>query len=193
MRALRPALALLILSASAVPAAEGPEGPAAPLHGRFTQAKTVAGLNRPLSSEGSFALLPGRGLVWRTERPLASTVLLTPKGVFVLDPKLGASRRLHAGSEAMEIMGELLSGDAAALGRTFTVRRERADKGWALFLRPHAGPLATVFTRVEARGGDFAQEALLVEADGDETRIRFQGQAPGTGPLSADEEALLGP
>lgn len=163
------------------------------LHGRFSQSKAIAGLTRPLLSRGSFALSAGKGLVWRTEAPLRSSVVLTARGVFVLDQ--GAPRRLGAGSEALALMRELLSGDAAALARAFTVSRPEgppaAGGPWRLVLEPRPGPLAGIFSRIDARGGAFAESAELLERSGDRTNIRFSGVQPGAGTLDKAEEALL--
>lgn len=166
--------------------------PAPALHGRFVQTKSVAGLSMPLVSRGTFALLPGRGLVWRTRTPLSGTVVLTPKGVFALDA--GAPRRLASGTDALTLMNEILKGNVNALERDFVVRRGIvADGGWRLHLAPRPGPLAAVFTSIEAEGGRFARRAGLVERSGDETQIVFEGVRPGSGPLDPAEESLLGP
>lgn len=174
-----------------VPATIHGAGVSSAVHGRFTQTKRVEGLSRPLLSRGDFALLPGRGLVWRTRSPLRGTVVLCPQGVFALDD--GAPRRLAAGTEPLALMDEVLAGDAAALRRSFAVRREGDGKAWRLVLVPLPGPLAGVFKSIEVEGSAFARSARLVEASGDETRIRFEGVEAGAGPLDRAEESLLGP
>ena len=167
-------------------------GPAPALHGRFVQTKTLSGLSMPLVSRGTFALLPGRGLVWRTLTPLSGTVVLTPKGVFALDA--GAPRRLASGTDPLTLMNEILKGNVDALQRAFVVRRGiAADGGWRLHLAPRPGPMAALFTSIEADGGRFARKARLVERSGDETEIAFEGVRPGPGPLAPAEESLLGP
>ena len=167
--------------------------PAAPaLHGGFVQTKRITGLSLPLLSRGTFALLPGRGLVWRTLTPLSGTVVLTPKGVFALDA--GAPRRLASGTEPLALMNEILKGNIDALQRDFVVRRGIvAAGGWKLNLAPKPGPLAALFTGIEAEGGRFARTARLVERSGDETELRFEGVRPGSGALDPAEESLLGP
>jgi hypothetical protein len=172
-------------------AAHAPD-PAPALHGRFVETKSVSGLSVPLVSRGTFALLPGRGLVWRTLTPLSGTVVLTPKGVFALDT--GAPRRLASGTDPLALMNEILKGNVDALERSFVVSRGIAAAGnWRLVLAPRPGPLAAVFTSIEAEGGRFARRARLVERSGDETEIVFEGVQQGSGRLDPAEESLLGP
>jgi hypothetical protein len=193
MRAALLALCLGLAAAAwgGVPISLAGAGAAAAVHGRFTQSKTVDGLSRPLLSRGTFSLLPGRGLVWRTLSPLQGTVVLSPKGVYALDG--AASRRLAAGTEPLALMNEVLSGDVVALRRSFVVRREGDDKAWRLVLVPLPGPLAVVVKSIEAEGASFARKARLVEASGDVTEIRFESVEAGAGPLDRSEESLLGP
>jgi hypothetical protein len=185
---------MLALAGAAGLGAQGAPLPAAPgraLHGGFVQTKTISGLSRPLVSRGDFSLAAGRGLVWRTRTPLSNTVVLTPEGVFALDPV--GPRRLASGTEPLALMNEILKGNVGALGRAFVVRRESSAGGWRLVLVPRPGPLAAVFSSIEAEGGAFARTARLTETSGDETEIRFEGVRGGAGPLSPAEESLLGP
>jgi hypothetical protein len=177
---------------AAVRAGSDRPDPAPALHGRFVQTKSISGLSMPLLSRGTFALLPGRGLVWRTLTPLSGTVVLTPKGVFALDA--GAPRRLASGTDPLALMNEILKGNVDALERSFVVSRGIVAAGnWRLVLAPRPGPLAAVFTSIEAEGGRFANRARLVERSGDVTEIRFEGVRQGPGALDAAEESLLGP
>ncbi|HTB23020.1 MAG TPA: outer membrane lipoprotein carrier protein LolA [bacterium] len=161
------------------------------IHGRFVQSKTLRRLDKALLSDGSFALLPGRGLVWRTESPVRATVVVSSKGVF----EVGATgrRRLTSGSDALTLMRQLLTGDVKALKRTFTLRQEGGARSWRLVLAPRPGPLAGVFRSIETEGTDYARRARLVESSGDESVIDFKDLERGPGLLSPDEEALLGP
>ncbi|MGH7442828.1 MAG: LolA family protein [bacterium] len=161
------------------------------VHGRFSQTKKIVGLSRPLYSRGTFALLPGKGLIWRTLEPINAVVVLTPKGVFSLDHQ--SSHRLASGTEALALMNGLLEGNFKALERSFMVKRESMTDGWSLVLVPQRGALAEVFKSITAQGASFVQKADLTEVSGDETEVRFSAVRPGAGPLAQAEEALLEP
>lgn len=166
--------------------------PAGDLHGAFTQEKKVVGLPRALRSRGNFDLLRGRGLVWRTLAPLAGTVVLGPRGVWALQAG-SPPRRLAAGGEALDLMSRLLSPDPAALSSSFTVVDLKPRSGFRYALTPKSALLAKVFRHIVVRGGRRVEQADLVEASGDRTRIRFNGVRVGAGALAPDEEALLAP
>ncbi len=43
------------------------------LRGEFEQTKTIKGFKRPLVSKGSFVMAAGKGVLWVTAQPFAST------------------------------------------------------------------------------------------------------------------------
>ena len=50
------------------------------LRGHFVQERHLKGFNAPLRTEGSFVLAPGKGLIWRAEKPFAVTTVITAAG-----------------------------------------------------------------------------------------------------------------
>src|SRR5215475_1777275 len=48
------------------------------LRGHFEQERHLEGFQAPVKSTGTFLLVPGRGLVWRTEAPFAVTTVISP-------------------------------------------------------------------------------------------------------------------
>ncbi|HTH45242.1 MAG TPA: outer membrane lipoprotein carrier protein LolA, partial [Oxalicibacterium sp.] len=47
------------------------------LCGRFDQTKTLAGMKKPLLSNGRFCVVAGKGVLWRTLQPFPDTLRLT--------------------------------------------------------------------------------------------------------------------
>jgi hypothetical protein len=174
--------------------AAGPLAPAGDLHGDFVQEKSVSGLPKPFRSRGSFVLMKGHGLVWRTLSPLRGTVVLGAQGVWALD-SAGVSRRLAGGGEALELMGKLLAQDQAGLERLFQVSAQAGPSGFHDSLVPKAPLLRKVFRRVEIWGpaAGRVDKAVLSESSGDSTVIRFSGVEAGAAALDPKEEALLAP
>ncbi len=190
---MRPARFLLAACLLALAAASLRADPTVPLHGSFTEVRRVRGIDEPFVSAGLFVLLPGRGLVWRVLQPLASSVVLTPSGVFRLDPS-GKAHRLAGGGAALDLMDRALEGDLAALGGAFTVRRGADAHGWILDLTPKTPAMRRVLRSAKIGGtGPYASWARMDEPSGDETEVRFSGVAPGSAPLTPSEGALLGP
>ena len=48
------------------------------LRGHFVQDRQLAGFAKPLRTEGTFVLVPGRGLIWRALTPFQNNTVITP-------------------------------------------------------------------------------------------------------------------
>src|SRR5437016_10534763 len=53
------------------------------LRGRFVLDRRLAGFDKPLRSEGTFSLVPGRGLIWHAQKPFENTTVITAGGISV--------------------------------------------------------------------------------------------------------------
>lgn len=164
------------------------------LRGRFEQRKQVTGFRNPMRSRGHFVLARGRGVVWQTEQPFASTLVVTPERITVT---AGAStRRIDAAQEPAlrainRLLFDLLAGDIARLQADFELQSVALDgERWHLRLRPKAGAFATVFDAVELEGARQVERVLLVERNGDRTDIGFSDHAEQPA-LDDDEAARL--
>lgn len=206
--ALQAALALLAgWSAAGVPALAQPAsgllaevgkrlGNAAVLRGEFEQTKTIRGFKRPLVSRGTFVMARGQGVQWITTQPFASTLVITRDRLLTLGDN-GVSRQTDARAESglravNEMLLALLAGDVQVLGARF--QSEGAllgTQGWRLVLTPRDSVLAGFITRIELQGDQYVNLAILHEASGDESRIRFFNHA--TSALSPSEAGRFGP
>ncbi|MFY2826550.1 LolA family protein [Ruegeria sp. MALMAid1280] len=100
---------------------------AAPLGGTFHQSRYLPEHDVTLETTGSFALLPGEGLIWATRTPFATTLIVARDGLYQLNPA-GDFSGLDEGRGALEltILDRMLSGDPQALVKTgiFTLSGE---------------------------------------------------------------------
>lgn len=148
------------------------------LEARFEEERRLALLAAPLRSEGRIYFAPPARLLRRTEKPLASVVLLDGDRLWFGDAKgktgleLGASPVLRA---FVESFTDVLSGDLEGLRERYELRFEPAEGGaWSLVLTPRVASLAQLLARIEVRGVDVrVSEVRVVEARGDETVTRF--------------------
>lgn len=199
MRALA-LLGLLLLAAAPLPAASELDEVAARiaqpqvLRGRFEQDKQVAGFRKPLHSSGRFVLARARGVLWLTEQPFASQLVLT--GARLSVESGGSTRSIDAADEPAlaaihAVLFDLLAGDIAKLHANFTIAAQLlAAERWRLQLQPKPGLFAQAFTRIELEGARHVERVQLFEANGDRTGIAFRELAQGA-QLSADEAARL--
>jgi len=193
-------LALLLAVAPVMAMAAGPTQSIAVgevLRGRFVQERHLKGFNAPLRTEGHFVLAPGRGLIWRAEKPFAVTTVITANG---LVQEVGGSEtmrmpaaRLPFLARLYDMLGGALAGDWRALDTDFIVTRTGDDRHWQVDLTPRKAddPIAMPFRAITAQGSRFVETVAMVKQDGDSDTLSFLDQALSSAPLTAEETAAL--
>lgn len=168
------------------------------LGGRFVQVRHVAGLSASLSSEGTFLLAAGKGLVWRTEQPFDTAVVMTPAVIVQLAEGREVQRilvaRLPFLARFYTMLSGALAGDWGAMAREFSIDRQGGEGDWTIVLKPlDAGdPAATQLQSITAHGGRFLDSVEIHRANGDWDHIDFSGQAISSAPLTPDTVRLFG-
>ena len=167
--------------------------PAPVVRGQFEQEKALAGFDLPLRSSGRFCFSRDHGVIWQIEQPFAATVVITAEQLRERDGD-GPWRQIDSASQPAIAMihrlsQALMGADLGQLGQHFSVQAQTQADHWQLQLNPLDGPMAEFLQQAQVRGQTTVQQLTLIEAGGDRTEIRLQGEpAPG---LSADEAALL--
>jgi hypothetical protein len=168
------------------------------LRGHFVQDRQLAGFAKPLRTEGTFVLVPGRGLIWRALTPFQNNTVITPEGIFGQangqeTMRLPASR-MPGLARLYDVIGGALSGNIAPLEQTFAVARSEVAGGWQLSLTPlHPDNLAVSGIKsLVVTGSRFVETIEIDKGGGDVDRLRFVDQTAAVAPLSSDETRLLG-
>ena len=163
--------------------------------GRFEQAKTLVGVRQPVRSEGRFCVAAGKGILWRTLHPFASSLLVTPEAI--TEMRNGeVSRRLSAADEPGvrmidDLLFSLLGGDLSRLEASFDVTAQVADAEWSARLVPRASGMRAALAGIDLHGGAFVRRIVLREAGGDVTTIGFSAIAVGASAMQPEEAHLL--
>jgi hypothetical protein len=168
------------------------------LRGRFVQERQLAGFAKPLRTTGTFALVPGRGLIWRALTPFQDTTVITPDGILGQvngreTMRLPASRVPGLG-HLYEVLGGAVSGNTAPLEQTFDVKRSDSPESWRLLLTPlHPdNPAMSQIKSMTVTGHRFVDSVEVDKDGGDIDRLSFLDQTVVAAPPSADETSLLG-
>lgn len=170
------------------------------LTGRFTQERFLQGFDNALRSEGNFLMAPGRGLIWRVERPFPMVTLIGPNG---LVQQVNGRETMRLPAERVPLLGQLyallgaaLHGDWQQLARLdLEVRRSETNGGrWDVELAPRAGSgfETTGIRRIVAAGEQFVETLEMHKAGGDRDRLVFSAHRLSRAPLAAADAALLG-
>lgn len=166
--------------------------------GNFVQVKTIQTNGRKLKSNGTY-IISTEGILWRTEKPVPSSLILTKNSVVqiaangkksVMD---GRDNQMFA--NISETLSSVLSGDAAALRKNFNCDFTINNDGqWSVKLEPKDSTIASVMKTL-VLSGTYQQYAIMTslvmqEASDNEIRYEFLNQKfPKE--LSADEKQIF--
>jgi hypothetical protein len=192
---------LLVLWASAVGFAQQTGfltvQPGEALSGTFIQERHIKGASAPLRSEGRFLLAPGKGLIWRGEKPFAVVSIITAAGIVQTIDGAETMRmpatRLPFLRQFFDMLSGALAGDLAAMERAFTVTRSMDGERWRLVLKParRDEPLALQIDSITLSGTRFLGTVEIRKTDGDWEFLTFSDQAVSTGDVSSDDAKLF--
>lgn len=166
------------------------------LCGRFDQTKELIGLKKPVLSDGRFCVVAGKGVLWRTVHPFASTLKLTRDEIIQTRGDRVAGR-LDAKQEPgvrtiNSVLFAALAGNLDQLESHFEIDGAlRDDRRWSAALKPRDAGLAKAIGAISLEGGAYVEKVEIAEASGDRTKIVFSAIETGEAAMSADEAALF--
>jgi outer membrane lipoprotein-sorting protein len=153
------------------------------LRGSFVQQRQIAGFRRPVQSAGRFVVAHGTGLLWHTQRPFESLLVINRQMLSVSNGVgQSSTTTLDAAKEPMlRMLNDLLQGvvvaDLAQLQAQFDVDvRPSGATDWAMTLLPRQAALRSRFTSIDLVGGKYVRSVQLHEQSGDVTIVRFADQ-----------------
>ncbi len=146
------------------------------LQGKFVQQKKLSGFTNPLVSTGTFLSVRNHGLIWRTQTPVPSTLVMTPGKI--TQKTQGREQTFQASGTGYDGLGillpALLDGDLPLLESYFFLRAKQQATGWELSLIPRDKKLAAVIAQVVILGQDNQLDNITTTGpNGDVTRIEF--------------------
>ena len=165
------------------------------LCGRFDQTKQLAGMKKPLLSNGRFCVVSGKGVVWRTLQPFPGTLRLTRDEIVNYQGDRVAMR-LSAAQEPTvrminSVLFSLLSGDLGQLDALFVVDGSVTGNNWHVALTARAAGLAKAIGAISLDGGVYVNTIHMDEAGGDKTTIVFSAIQTGDAALQPADAALF--
>jgi hypothetical protein len=167
------------------------------LRGTFTEQRTLQGFAKPITSSGTFVLVPGRGLIWNTQMPFATTTVINADGIVEYVKGQEAVRlsstRLPGLARLYDVLGGAVTGDTASLASVFALKRDASAGHWRLDLTPKATSTidATQLKSMTITGSRFVDAVDIARADNDADHIAFADQKVGLSALKPAEETLI--
>jgi hypothetical protein len=163
--------------------------------GRFDQTKQLAGMKKPLASNGRFCVVAGKGVLWRTLQPFPSTLRLTRDEIVNYQGDRVAMR-LDAKTEPTvrminNVLFSLLSGDLGQLESLFEVDGAIDAGSWNVALKARQAALEKAIGTIKLDGGAYVKNIVMSEAGGDKTSIVFSAIQTGETAMTKEEAALF--
>ncbi|USX22490.1 outer membrane lipoprotein carrier protein LolA [Oxalobacteraceae bacterium OTU3REALA1] len=163
--------------------------------GRFDQTKQLAGMKKPLASNGRFCVVAGKGVLWRTLQPFPSTLRLTRDEIVNYQGDRVAMR-LDAKTEPTvrminNVLFSLLSGDLGQLESLFEVDGTVDATSWNVALKARQAALEKAIGTIRLDGGAYVKNIVMSEAGGDKTSIVFSAIQTGEAAMTKEEAALF--
>ena len=163
--------------------------------GRFDQTKQLAGMKKPLASNGRFCVVAGKGVLWRTLQPFPSTLRLTRDEIVNYQGDRVAMR-LDAKTEPTvrminNVLFSLLSGDLGQLESLFEVDGTVDANSWNVALKARQAALEKAIGTIKLDGGAYVKNIVMSEAGGDKTSIVFSAIQTGEAAMTKEEAALF--
>ena len=165
------------------------------LMGRFEQARYLRGFDKPILSEGAFFLLPASRLIWQTETPFFSRMVIDEEGLsqgFKGAEVTRLSFKQFPGFKLLrDTLENSLSGNWAPLEEIAGTKLHPADGKYSLRFSPKTSGVTLPFAYLNFEIGDFLERVEIVKSNGDRDVITFSAQkiAPTEEVTAAAQEA----
>lgn len=142
------------------------------LRGTFVQHKHLAELDQALVSSGRYVVVRDRGLLWQVEKPVHSTLVITPQALTESShgqqtAHISASQQPALGAVAAILLA-VFHGNRHQLSRYFDIQRPDAGSSrTALTLVPKTGAVKNFITRLNIQGGQTVHRIRIDQPGGD--------------------------
>lgn len=145
--------------------------------GLFKQTKTVAGSPRSFVSTGKILIGSGLGIVWLTEKPYAS-ILVVGKDVLIQKIRDGEATHLDIANNPIYIqiatsLECVFSADFSKIASLFTTYLSGDATGWELLLVPKDKTVASFMTGIIMAGSSTFDSLKMTETTGDAILYEF--------------------
>ncbi len=135
--------------------------------GQFQQEKQLKFLKKPLISSGDFTYQHKVGLVWKTNSPFTSTLLLSETRLISNQ----IEREIPIGFG--RIFASVLGGDIQQLDQDFVINSQLKNHTWDLTLNPKNQALSKAIVMLKLTGDSELRLLEIHEVNGNVARIQF--------------------
>jgi len=148
------------------------------LRGSFVHEHLVKGFDAPLRTSGTYTITPGDMITWEIEKPMATSTMITSKG---LSQTIGNLPLLQIKPAQVPFLADLeknllwaLDGEWDKLKPDFTITTKGTDQAWEVTITPKPKANAPKpFQKIVAHGGQYVEAADFVTQSGATDHVTF--------------------
>lgn len=175
----------------------------AAIEGNFKQVKHIKKISRNFEATGTFLIANGTGVVWNTEKPFKTSMIITEKQM-VQRSVSGAVSKMDASENAIfaefsKTIQSVFSGNIKSLEEHFTVSAEAVkNTGWKLTLVPKEKAIRQVIASIGLNLSSLDKNVakltsvLILDGDGNTLIYEFTNQKPSATLTSEQKKAFEG-
>lgn len=160
------------------------------VRGKFIQTKNLTSVSRKLTSSGSFLVSRSDGILWDTQKPFPSVLVVGKQGIM----QQGASGKIvrmdgdgnPVFAQFSGAMRAVFSGNSSELFSRFEVYFNSDQDVWWIGLIPRDTTVLQVISRIILCGKDSLDNVDIIEPSGDSVKYAFTHQTFSAG--LTDEE-----
>ncbi len=162
--------------------------------GNFNQIKKIKKINREIKSSGTFIVAVEDGILWNTQKPIASSMAITKSGIVQTSAQGKKSVMAAGGNATFEqvstLITSLFNGNADALTKNFDIDFKGSADKWNAVLVPKDSSVKGFISQIEMAGRSSIDSVVLNEPSGDFTKYEFSNYSYPKA-LSDEEKALF--
>jgi hypothetical protein len=164
------------------------------LCGNFKQQKNLIATGTILNSSGRFCVHTGKGVLWRTLRPVQSIFRLTKNEIaFIQENRVVMRKNVEKEPVAKlinDVVLSLISSDLTALSPMFDIDSTIRNSKWTILLKPHDSVFSRRISSMTINGDTHINHIVIKERSGDSTSIAFSNIETGIRSIKPDELKL---
>jgi len=141
----------------------------------FTQKRHLGAVPTPLISTGTLKLWHQKGLIWTTEHPFPSTLVISKTGLYQIeDDQLKALEKATQSDMVFKTLSAILAGDFLQGLEGFDAILVSQDKShWHIKLTPKNPQMKNLITALNIQGHEQIHQVIIHRANGDYDEIVF--------------------
>jgi hypothetical protein len=150
------------------------------LMGRFSQTRFLEGFEKPIISEGQFYLLPGKALIWKTEKPFKTFMVVDNEGISQSIAGKEVSKlsisRFPALAVLRDVLEDSLSGNWEPLERMTGSKIIKNANSWRLEFVPATSEMTLPFAALSFEMTNYLDKVEISKGEKDRDVIIFFDQ-----------------